>query len=141
MSDTVQFDLVSPERLLASVQANSVQIPGSEGNLTALPGHMPLITTLRPGILTISSSEGDQQFLVTGGFAEVGEMVTVLAEKAVPRADITQEEYDNMVADAESFYNQAQDNFVNEPGPVDEAAKMLSDMVAVGGEIGLNASR
>ncbi len=141
MSDTVQFDLVSPERLLASVQANSVQIPGSEGNLTALPGHMPLITTLRPGILTISSSEGDQQFLVTGGFAEVGEMVTVLAEKAVPRADITQEEYDNMVADAESFYNQAQDNFVSEPGPVDEAAKMLSDMVAVGGEIGLNASR
>ena len=141
MSDTVQFDLVSPERLLASVQANSVQIPGSEGNLTALPGHMPLITTLRPGILTISSSEGDQQFLVTGGFAEVGEMVTVLAEKAVPRADITQEDYDNMVADAESFYNQAQDNFVSEPGPVDEAAKMLSDMVAVGGEIGLNASR
>ncbi len=137
MSDTMQFDLVCPERLLLSVQANAVQIPGSEGNLTALPGHMPLITTLRPGILTITSSDGDQQFLVTGGFAEVGGKVTVLAEKAVPRADITQEEYNDMVADAENFYNQAQDNFVSEPGPVDEAAKMLSDMVAVGDEIGL----
>ncbi len=137
MSDTMQFDLVCPERLLLSVRANAVQIPGSEGNLTALPGHMPLITTLRPGILTITSSDGDQQFLVTGGFAEVGEKVTVLAEKAVPRADITQEEYNNMVADAENFYNQAQDNFVSEPGPVDEAAKMLSDLVAVGDEIGL----
>ena len=137
----MQFDLVSPERLLLSVKVISVQIPGSEGDLTAMPGHMPLITTLRPGILTITSTEGAQQFLVTGGFAEIGESVIVLAEQAVPRADITQEEFTNMVAAAESSYKQAQDNFENEPGPVDEAAKMLSDMVAVGAEIGINAQR
>ena len=141
MADVMQFDLVSPERLLLSVKVISVQIPGSEGDLTAMPGHMPLITTLRPGILTITSTEGAQQFLVTGGFAEIGESVIVLAEQAVPRADITQEEFTNMVAAAESSYKQAQDNFENEPGPVDEAAKMLSDMVAVGAEIGINAQR
>ena len=137
----MQFDLVSPERLLVSVKVISAQIPGSEGDLTAMPNHMPLITTLRPGILTITSTEGAQQFLVTGGFAEIGESVTVLAEQAVPRADITQEEFTNMVAAAESSYKKAQDNFQNEPGPVDEAAKMLSDMVAVGAEIGINAQR
>jgi len=141
LADVMQFDLVSPERLLLSVKVISVQIPGSEGDLTAMPGHMPLITTLRPGILTITSTEGAQQFLVTGGFAEIGESVIVLAEQAVPRADITQEEFTNMVAAAESSYKQAQDNFENEPGPVDEAAKMLSDMVAVGAEIGINAQR
>ena len=51
MADTVQFDLVSPERLLSSVAAKEVQIPGAEGDMTALPDHAPLITTLRPGVL------------------------------------------------------------------------------------------
>ena len=133
----MQFDLVSPERLLVSVDASSVQIPGSEGDLTAMPGHMPLITTIRPGILTITNDKGVQQFLITGGFAEVGKNVTVLAEKAVPRAEVTQEEFSRMITDAENAYKQAQDNFISEPGPVDEAAKVLSDMVAVGDEIGL----
>ena len=141
MADTMQFDLVSPERRLASMQVRAVQIPGTEGDLTAMPGHMPLITTLRPGILTVTSDEGEQQFVVTGGFAEVGTGLTVLAENAVLRADMTQEDYDAMVKEAESFYGQAQETFVSEPGPVDEAAKMLSDMVALGDQIGLSANR
>ena len=141
MADLLQFDLVSPERLLASVNASSVQIPGAEGDLTAMRGHMPLITTIRTGILTITSTEGVHQFFVTGGFAEVGENVTILAEKAVPREEISQEEFSAMVADAESTYKKAQDNFENEPGPIDEAAKMLSDMVAAGDEIGFKAHR
>jgi len=141
MADTMQFDLVSPERRLASMQVRAVQIPGTEGDLTAMPGHMPLITTLRPGILTVTSDEGEQQFVVTGGFAEVGTGLTVLAENAVLRADMTQEDYDAMVKEAESFYGQAQETFVSEPGPVDEAAKMLSDMVALGDQIGLSTNR
>jgi len=100
-----------------------------------------LITTLRPGILTVTSDEGEQQFVVTGGFAEVGTGLTVLAENAVLRADMTQEDYDAMVKEAESFYGQAQETFVSEPGPVDEAAKMLSDMVALGDQIGLSTNR
>ena len=141
MADTMQFDLVSPERRLASMQVRAVQIPGTEGDLTAMPGHMPLITTLRPGILTVTSDEGEQQFVVTGGFAEVGTGLTVLAEHAVPRADMTQEDYDAMVKEAENFYGQAQENFVSEPGPVDDAAKLLSDMVALGDQIGLSSNR
>ena len=71
MADTVQFDLVSPERLLASVDAKEVQIPGAEGDMTALPDHAPLITTLRPGVLKVTSSEGAAEYVVTGGFAEI----------------------------------------------------------------------
>jgi F-type H+-transporting ATPase subunit epsilon len=141
MADTMQFDLVSPERRLASMKVRAVQIPGTEGDLTAMPGHMPLITTLRPGILTVTSDEGEQQFVVTGGFAEVGTGLTVLAENAVTRADVTQEDYDAMVKEAENFYGQAQENFVSEPGPVDDAAKLLSDMVALGDQIGLSSNR
>ena len=141
MADTMQFDLVSPERRLASMQVRAVQIPGTEGDLTAMPGHMPLITTLRPGILTVTSDEGERQFVVTGGFAEVSTGLTVLAENAVPRADMTQEDYDAMVKEVENFYGQAQENFASEPGPVDDAAKLLSDMVALGDQIGLSTNR
>ena len=141
MADMMQFDLVSPERRLASMEVIAVQIPGSEGDLTALPGHMPLITTLRPGILTVTTDEGDQEFIVTGGFAEVGDGLTVLAENALPRLDMTQETYDAIMKEAENFYSQAQETFVSEPGPVDEAAKMLSDMVALGDQIGLSTNR
>ena len=139
MAQTMQFDLVSPERRLASLAVTAVQIPGAEGDLTAMPGHMPLITTLRPGVLKVSGSDGDQEFVVTGGFAEVGEGLTVLAENAVLRSEMTQGDFDAMMAEAENTYGQAKENFVSEPGPVDEAAKMLSDMVALGGEIGLSA--
>ena len=53
MADTMQFDLVSPERRVAALEVTSVQIPGADGDMTAMPGHAPLITTLRPGILRV----------------------------------------------------------------------------------------
>ena len=140
MADTVQFDLVSPERLIASVQAREIQIPGAEGNLTAMADHSPLITTLRPGILKVSGPEGDMEFAVTGGFAEINAAgVSVLAEQAVPRADLTQEAFKALVSVATDKLAKAQETFVNEPGPVDDAAKLLADMVAMGDEIGLTA--
>ena len=139
MADTVQFDLVSPERLLASVDAKEVQIPGAEGDMTALPDHAPLITTLRPGVLRVTSSEGEAEYVVTGGFAEISPKgISVLAERAVPKGEMTQEEFSAMVTEAKEKLSKAQETFVNEPGPVDDAAKLLSDMVAVGGEIGLS---
>lgn len=83
MADTMQFDLVSPERALASLRATAVQIPGSEGDMTAMPMHAPTITTLRPGLLSVTGPEGTEEFLVTGGFAEItAESTTVLAERA-----------------------------------------------------------
>ena len=141
MAETMQFDLVSPERRLASGQVTSVQIPGTEGDLTAMPGHMPMITTLRPGVLRVSSEDGDQDYVVTGGFAEIGEGLSVLAEKAVLRSEMTQETFAAMLEEAENFYGKTQETFENQPGPVDDAAKMLSDMVALGDDIGLGGSR
>ena len=140
MADTLQFDLVSPERKLASVQAREVQIPGADGDLTAMADHAPTITTLRPGVWRVVHSGGSDDYVVSGGFAEItAKGVSVLAEKAMPSAEVTQDVYDAMVADAREALDKAKETFKNESGPVDDAAKLLSDMVAMGGHIGLTA--
>jgi len=139
MADRMQFDLVSPERLLASVEASQVQIPGAEGDMTVMADHMPLITTLRPGLLKVSGPDGDKEYVVSGGFAEINsESISVLAEQALPREDVTQEDFQAMVDEANERLEKAREVYVNEPGPVDEAAKLLADMVAMGDEIGLS---
>ena len=139
MANTMQFDLVSPERRVATLEVSAVQIPGTDGDLTAMPGHAPLITTLHPGILRVESTEGAKEYVVTGGFAEIGEGLSVLAEKALPRDEMTQETFDEIIAEARAALDNAKEFFHSEPGPVDDAAKLLSDMVALGGHIGLNA--
>ena len=97
----MQFDLVSPERRLASVQATEVQIPGADGDMTAMEGHTPTITTLRPGILRAVSASGTKAYVVTGGFAEISATgVSVLAEQAVPLDELTPAALDKLVADA-----------------------------------------
>ncbi|GGB05717.1 F0F1 ATP synthase subunit epsilon [Allosediminivita pacifica] len=138
MADTMQFDLVSPERRLMSGEVTSVLIPGAEGDLTIMANHAPLITTLRPGIMTVEGEKGTSQYIVTGGFAEIGESLTVLAEKALPREDVDQETYEALVQEAQDAYHQTKEAYENEPGPVDDAAKLLNDMVAIGGHIGLS---
>lgn len=101
MAGSVQFDLVSPERRLASVQASEVQIPGAMGDLTAMEGHAPAITTLRPGILRVVAADGTRAYVVTGGFAEITATgVSVLAERAVPVEELTAAALDALVADA-----------------------------------------
>ena len=141
MANMMQFDLVSPEKLLSSQQVEAVLIPGADGDLMAMPGHAPVITSLRPGILRVQTEAGSEEYVVTGGFAEIGESVSVLAEKAVLSAELTQEGFEALVEEAKSAYGKAQEAFVNEPGPVDDAAKMLSDMVAVGDQMGLSGTR
>jgi len=108
---TMTVDLVSPERQLASVEAEMAQIPGVEGEFTALPGHAPFLTTLRPGLVTIRSAGGAQEFFVTGGFAEVsGEKVSILAEEAVERSALTRDFLDAKTADAEAALAAAADD-------------------------------
>jgi F-type H+-transporting ATPase subunit epsilon len=90
MADTLQFDLVSPERKLASVEATSVQIPGIGGDFTAMPDHAPFLTTLRPGVVRVVTAAETAEYVVTGGFAEISTTsATILAEQAVlrPEAD------------------------------------------------------
>ena len=90
MAETMQFDLVSPERRLVSGQATAVRIPGADGDMTAMPMHAPVVTTLRPGILTVEMDGGSQEYAVTGGFAQISaEGANVLADEAMPRAELT----------------------------------------------------
>lgn len=138
MADTMQFDLVSPERRLASVQAREVRIPGSAGDLTAMPGHAPLITTLRPGILRIIKADGGtDDYAVTGGFAEVSaEGTTLLAEEALHISEVTPEVVKRFVARAEEELKAAKETGHHDL--VDDAAKLLADMVAMGDHIGIS---
>lgn len=135
MADSMQFDLVSPERSLASLEVASVLIPGSEGDMTALPNHAATITTLRPGILSVSHAGGTDDYVVTGGFAEIGTGgVSVLAERAVAKGDLAQDQFDAILADA----RQAQASASESGEGVDLANKVVADLTAVGSELGLN---
>jgi F-type H+-transporting ATPase subunit epsilon len=101
MASTVQFDLVSPERRLASFPATEVQIPGAMGDMTAMEGHAATITSLRPGVLKVTGTDGVKSYIVTGGFAEISAGgVSVLAEQAVPLNELTPAALDALVADA-----------------------------------------
>ncbi|WP_099824531.1 F0F1 ATP synthase subunit epsilon [Oceaniglobus indicus] len=138
MADTMQFDLVSPERRLASAQVTEVLIPGSEGDMTVMASHAPTITILRPGLLKATGPDGTEEYMVTGGFAEINaDGISVLAEQALPRADVTQETLDDWIQQAAEAHAKVRE-FNNEPGPVDDAVKLLNDMVATGTHIGLN---
>jgi len=124
MAGTLQFDLVSPERRLASVVATEVQIPGADGDLTAMEGHAPTITTLRPGVLKVVSAEGSKSFVVTGGFAEISATsVSVLAERAVPLEELNAALMDQLIADASEATAVAVDK--------DAADKAMADLVAM----------
>jgi len=141
MPNIMQFDLVSPERRLASLEVTAVQIPGADGDLTAMPGHAPVITNLRPGVLKVESPSGNKDYVVTGGFAEMGEGLSVLAERALPLDELSQDAFDEILEEAKSMYKKVEEEFQTQPGPVDDAAKLLSDMVAMGEQIGLNANK
>ena len=102
MAGTVEFELVSPERLLLSEQVAMVVVPGEEGNFGVLPGHAPLISTVRPGVIDVYAdrAEVSSRIFVAGGFAEVTpERCTVLAEEAVPVGEIDQSATAQQVAD------------------------------------------
>jgi F-type H+-transporting ATPase subunit epsilon len=119
----VQFDLVSPEKRLASARATEVQIPGADGDLTAMEGHAPTITTLRPGILRVVAPEGTKAFVVTGGFAEItAATVSVLAERAVPVEEAAGL-LDGFVTEARGAAAMAEDP--------DAAEKLVNDMLAL----------
>jgi len=86
---TFHFELVSPEKLLFSGEVEQVDVPGAEGDFGVLAGHAPMVSTLRPGILTVHGAGGGQKIVVLGGFAEVSAAgLTVLADVAEAVQDI-----------------------------------------------------
>ena len=86
----VDFDVVTPDRMLLTDSADMVVAPGGDGDFGVLPGHAPLLTTLRPGVLNIhQGGKVTTRIFIAGGFAEVSDSrLTVLAEEAQPVADI-----------------------------------------------------
>ena len=126
MAGTLQFDLVSPERRLASVVATEVNIPGADGDLTAMEGHAPTITTLRPGILRAVAPEGTKAYVVTGGFAEITATgVSVLAERALPIEEASVTIMDTLLEEARALAAAAA------PEDKDTADKMVADVLAL----------
>jgi F-type H+-transporting ATPase subunit epsilon len=86
---TLHFELVSPQKLVFSGEVEQVDVPGAEGDFGVLAGHAPMVSTLRPGILTVFSGGNAQKIVVLGGFAEVSaEGLTVLADVAEAVEDI-----------------------------------------------------
>ena len=103
MVDKIAFDLVSPERLLLSDAADMVTIPGTEGYMGVMAGHSPVISTLRPGTITVQgASAGDARYFIRGGFAEItAGKLTVLAEEAIPLAEVNVAMLDQRIRDTE----------------------------------------
>lgn len=122
MADQVHFELVSPERLELATEVEMVVVPGSEGDFGVLPGHMPLISTIRPGIVYIfRDGKVSDRIFVEGGFAEVtAETCTVLAEHAKSVADIDASNAAQLAQDAKEDVEDAKDDHARE-----QAAKTL----------------
>ena len=86
---TFHFELASPERLVFSGEVDQVDVPGSDGDFGVFADHAPLVTMLRPGIMTVYSGGEKQQIVVLGGFAEIGPNgLTVLADMAASLEDL-----------------------------------------------------
>ncbi len=104
MTEKVPFELVTPERVVFAEEADMIVVPGGDGDFGVLPGHAPLLSTVRPG--TVEVYEGDRvtmRIFVSGGFAEVADgRCAVLADEAVPASEIDR-------ADAEERLNRAQE--------------------------------
>lgn len=134
MTDTFTFELVSPERLLISEEAESVLVPGSEGDFQVLANHAPVLATLRPGLLDVVLPGGtERRIFVRGGFAEAGpESLTVLAQQAIDSADLDKKALAQEVQDAEEDVADAKDDAAR-----DKAQEKLDGLKLVQETLGL----
>jgi len=114
MAEPFQFDLVSPERLLMSESVEEVVVPGTEGDYGVLKDHAPFLSTMRPGYLTVTKVGGEKvEIFVYGGFADTGPAgLTVLAEHAVPAGELSHEDLQQSIKNAEEDVADATDDEV-----------------------------
>jgi F-type H+-transporting ATPase subunit epsilon len=123
----LHFEFVSPESVLFSGDVDQVDLPGSEGDMGILPGHAPLVTTLRPGIVTIFRGGQREPVVVIGGFAEVSPTgLTVLADRAVARGDFDIATLATEIKDAEEDIADSQDDALR-----DKLARHLEQLKAL----------
>lgn len=134
MAGTFTFELVSPERLLIAEEAESVVVPGEEGDFQVLPKHAPLLSMLRPGLLDVMLPDGkERRIFVRGGFADVGpESLTVLAQTAIDSADLDSAALNQEIKDAEEDVADAKDDAAR-----DQAREHLDSLTTVKQVLGL----
>ena len=102
MANKIAFDLVSPEKLLLSAEADMVTVPGTEGYMGVMAGHAPLVSTLRAGMVDVLVDGKDDRYFIKGGFAEINpEKITVLAEEAIPMTELDLAVLDQRIRDAQ----------------------------------------
>lgn len=112
MAATFQFELVSPERLLVSEKVESVVIPGTEGEMTVMAQHAPVMTTIKPGVVTVKTEAGaEDRYVVFGGFADIlPSGCTLLAESAVHVRDIDRADLTRRIQEAREDLADARDD-------------------------------
>ncbi|RMF04611.1 MAG: F0F1 ATP synthase subunit epsilon [Alphaproteobacteria bacterium] len=134
MADTFTFELVSPERLLISQPAQSVLVPGAEGDFQVLANHAPVLATLRPGLLDVVLENGEERRLfVRGGFAEARpDGLTVLAQQAIDSAELDREELAQQIRNAEEDVADAKDDAAR-----DKAREVLDSLRQIQQSLGL----
>jgi F-type H+-transporting ATPase subunit epsilon len=120
----LHFEFVSPERVLFSGDVDQVDLPGAEGDMGILAGHAPLVTALRPGIVTIFRGTVREPVVVIGGFAEVSPAgLTILADQATPRGDFDTAILASEIKDVEEDVADA-----TEEGERDKLARRLEQL-------------
>ena len=112
MAEAFQFELVSPERLLVSEKVESVVIPGTDGEMTVMANHAPVMTTIKPGVVTVNPvSGGAERYVVFGGFADILPTgCTLLAESATAVRDIDRADLSRRIQDAREDLADATDD-------------------------------
>ncbi len=113
---TLHFELVAPERVLYSGEVEAVMLPGTEGDMTVLPGHAPVMTSLKTGFVVVTDRQNHgTRVLVRGGFAEINaDGVIVLAERALPGEELTPESIDREILHVEMQRDSSHDDTVKD---------------------------
>ncbi|GGC51066.1 F0F1 ATP synthase subunit epsilon [Chelatococcus reniformis] len=108
MPEPFPFELVAPERLLFSGPVEAVIVPSVEGDMTVLAHHAPVMAVLKPGLITVEEGGRAQQIFVRGGFADIRpDGLTILAEHAVPREELSPAMLDIAIQDAQEDVDDA----------------------------------
>ena len=128
----MHFDLVSPERSIASIEVDAVDLPGVEGDMTAMEGHLPLLTSLRPGVIKARMGSDETKYIVAGGFVEItAESVTVLADEVFLEPEFTSAVLDDLIARLKKTASN------KEMQEKDKANKQVGDAMSLKGQLGI----
>lgn len=128
MAQTFKFELVSPERLLVSAEVESVMAPASEGDMTVMANHAPVMTAIRPGVVAVKTAQGkENRYVVFGGFADVTPTAfTLLAEHATAVDAIDRQALAKRIQDAREDLSDARDDETKQ-----RAAEMLEQLLTL----------